>query len=86
MKRKRGSGNVQVFRPGLLQRQQENKSFEDDLMQALNKGEFRVYYQPIADTVNGEIYGYEALVRWFHPLRGSSADRIYPGSGKDWPD
>lgn len=40
-------------------------------MQALNKGEFRVYYQPIADTLNGEIYGYEALVRWFHPLRGS---------------
>ncbi|MBG2638628.1 EAL domain-containing protein [Klebsiella michiganensis] len=69
--KKEGSGNVQVFRPGLLQRQQENKSFEDDLMQALNKGEFRVYYQPIADTMNGEIYGYEALVRWFHPLRGS---------------
>lgn len=69
--KKEGSGNVQVFRPGLLQRQQENKSFEDDLMQALNKGEFRVYYQPIADAVNGEIYGYEALVRWFHPLRGS---------------
>ena len=69
--KKEGSGNVQVFRPGLLQRQQENKSFEDDLMQALDKGEFRVYYQPIADTMNGEIYGYEALVRWFHPLRGS---------------
>ncbi|MDM6941592.1 putative bifunctional diguanylate cyclase/phosphodiesterase [Klebsiella michiganensis] len=69
--KKEGSGNVQVFRPGLLQRQQENKSFEDDLMQALNKGEFRVYYQPIADTMNGEIYGYEALVGWFHPLRGS---------------
>jgi predicted signal transduction protein with EAL and GGDEF domain len=69
--KKAGSGKVQVYRPGLLQRQQENKSFEDDLMQALNKGEFRVYYQPIADTLNGEIYGYEALVRWFHPLRGS---------------
>lgn len=69
--KKEGSGKVQVYRSGLLQRQQENKSFEDDLIQALNKGEFRVYYQPIADTMNGEIYGYEALVRWFHPLRGS---------------
>lgn len=69
--KKEGSGKVQVYRPGLLQRQQENKSFEDDLIQALNKGEFRVYYQPIADTMNGEIYGYEALMRWFHPLRGS---------------
>ncbi|EYT07013.1 EAL domain-containing protein [Klebsiella oxytoca] len=69
--KKEGSGYVQIFRPGMLQRQQENKSFEDDLMQALERGEFRVYYQPIADAMNGEIYGYEALVRWFHPLRGS---------------
>ncbi|HEY4467480.1 MAG TPA: EAL domain-containing protein [Klebsiella sp.] len=69
--KKEGSGNIQIFRPGMLQRQQENKSFEDDLIQALNKDEFRVYYQPIADTMSGEIYGYEALVRWFHPLRGS---------------
>jgi sensor c-di-GMP phosphodiesterase-like protein len=42
-------------------------------MQALNKGEFRVYYQPIADTMNGEIYGYEALVRWF--IRCAAASR-----------
>lgn len=54
----------------MLQRLQENKSFEDDLQQALDNGEFRVYYQPIADTMSGEIYGYEALVRWFHPVRG----------------
>ena len=69
--KKEGAGKVQIFRPDMLERLQENKSFEDDLLQALDKGEFRVYYQPIADTINGEIYGYEALVRWFHPLRGS---------------
>lgn len=69
--KKEGSGKVQIFRPDMLELLQENKSFEDDLLQALDKGEFRVYYQPIADTINGEIYGYEALVRWFHPLRGS---------------
>ncbi|WP_159870344.1 MULTISPECIES: bifunctional diguanylate cyclase/phosphodiesterase [unclassified Raoultella] len=68
--KKEGPGTVQIFRPGMLQRLQENKSFEDDLQQALDNGEFRVYYQPIADTMSGEIYGYEALVRWFHPVRG----------------
>ena len=66
MRRKGGSGHVQIFRPGMLQRLQENKSFEDDLLQALSHDEFKVYYQPIADTVTREIYGYEALVRWFH--------------------
>lgn len=68
--KKEGAGTVKVFRACMLQRLQENKSFEDDLLQALGNGEFRVYYQPIADTVSGEIYGYEALVRWFHPVRG----------------
>lgn len=68
--KKSGAGNVQVFRDSMLQRLQENKSFEDDLLHALENDQFKVYYQPIADTVSREIYGYEALVRWFHPLRG----------------
>ncbi|STU40444.1 diguanylate cyclase/cyclic diguanylate phosphodiesterase [Klebsiella pneumoniae] len=34
--KKEGSGHVQIFRPGMLQRLQENKSFEDDLLQALS--------------------------------------------------
>lgn len=68
--KKSGAGSVQIFRPGMLQRLQENKSFEDDLLHALENDQFKVYYQPIADTVTREIYGYEALVRWFHPVRG----------------
>lgn len=71
--KKESAANVQIFRPGMLERLQENKSFEDDLLHALAKDEFRVYYQPIADARNGEIYGYEALVRWFHPVRGTVA-------------
>jgi predicted signal transduction protein with EAL and GGDEF domain len=61
----------------MLQRLQENKSFEDDLLQALAHDEFKVYYQPIADTVTREIYGYEALVRWFHPVRGAVPPTVF---------
>lgn len=75
--KKEGSGHVQIFRPGMLQRLQENKSFEDDLLQALAHDEFKVYYQPIADTVTREIYGYEALVRWFHPVRGAVPPTVF---------
>ncbi len=56
---------------------QENKSFEDDLLQALAHDEFKVYYQPIADTVTREIYGCEALVRWFHPVRGAVPPTVF---------
>ena len=67
MKRKRVAPVTSRFSVpgGWLQRQQENKSFEDDLMQALERGEFRVYYQPIADAMNGgNLRRYEALVRY----------------------
>ncbi len=49
----------------------------DKLLQALAHDEFKVYYQPIADTVTREIYGYEALVRWFHPVRGAVPPTVF---------
>jgi len=45
-------------------------SMENDLRKALRRGEFRVYYQPKADTRTGTLTGAEALIRWQHPTRG----------------
>jgi len=43
---------------------------ETDLRRALERGEFRNFYQPIVALVSGEIAGFEALLRWQHPTRG----------------
>ncbi len=43
---------------------------EADLRQAIERREFRVYYQPRVEIVSGHIVGMEALVRWDHPRRG----------------
>lgn len=43
---------------------------ENDLRRAIERNEFRVYYQPIINLTNDEISGFEALVRWHHPERG----------------
>lgn len=43
---------------------------ENDLRHALEREEFSVFYQPVIDTVTGQIAGVEALVRWIHPENG----------------
>lgn len=43
---------------------------ETELRFALERGEFRVFYQPIVDLDRKQICGCEALLRWQHPERG----------------
>lgn len=44
--------------------------FEDELTQAVEHGLLEPYFQPIVDLANGQIRGFEALVRWEHPSEG----------------
>ncbi|MGA8260263.1 MAG: EAL domain-containing protein [Arenicellales bacterium] len=44
---------------------------ENELMRALETGDIKVVYQPIRRLKDGIICGFEALVRWDHPKRGT---------------
>ena len=50
---------------------------EVDLRQALNRGELEIYYQPIASIGSGDVNGYEALLRWKHPVRGFISPAVF---------
>ncbi|MGR5173653.1 EAL domain-containing response regulator [Vibrio owensii] len=43
---------------------------DQEFLFALAEGKVKNYYQPLADANSGEIIGYEALARWFHPIYG----------------
>jgi EAL domain-containing protein (putative c-di-GMP-specific phosphodiesterase class I) len=49
---------------------QARRTLELDLRKALINGEFELYYQPLVNLENQEIAGFEALIRWNHPVRG----------------
>jgi diguanylate cyclase (GGDEF)-like protein len=65
-----GRGSYHFFQPEMDAQMQERRRMELDLRKALLAGEFELYYQPLVHLANGEVCGFEALVRWNHPERG----------------
>lgn len=64
-----GPGSYRFFEPEMDRQLRENREIQHELQSALEKGEFRLVYQPEAH-IDGTIIGFEALVRWHHPTRG----------------
>lgn len=42
----------------------------NEIKDALSKGHIHLFYQPINDIKDGHVLGFEALMRWLHPVRG----------------
>jgi diguanylate cyclase (GGDEF)-like protein len=66
----RGKGCGAVFSPQMHTAVLERHSLSADLAHAIARRELVLYYQPIVELVSGATVGFEALVRWNHPLRG----------------
>jgi diguanylate cyclase (GGDEF)-like protein/PAS domain S-box-containing protein len=56
---------------------------ETDLRRAVDRGEFRVFYQPVVELETGRTRGWEALVRWDHPERGPVGPDEFIGAAED---
>ncbi|MCS4241963.1 diguanylate cyclase (GGDEF)-like protein [Rhizobium sp. BIGb0125] len=69
---KRSGGNrVEPFRPAFRSSGTDRLQLESDLRRALERKELYLAYQPIIRLDNGDIAGFEALMRWEHPKRGN---------------
>ena len=61
--------NVIFERSLYLQNIEQSKS-ENDLRKAIEQEQFELHYQPIVKLVNHQLVGFEALIRWNHPVKG----------------
>lgn len=59
-----------VFHPDMRSAVSSRLALENQLRQAVERGEFELFYQPIIDLAKNRIAGFEALIRWRHPERG----------------
>jgi diguanylate cyclase (GGDEF)-like protein len=70
---------VRFFEERVDSELREQKALEQDLAQALARGELELEYQPQFDIRSRRMFGVEALLRWRHPQRGRiGPDRFIP--------
>jgi diguanylate cyclase (GGDEF)-like protein len=74
-----GRGKHCFYEAAMHSEASDRQVLESDLRQALDKGEIWVAYQPIVRAAGEEVSGFEALVRWNHPVRGPiGPDKFIP--------
>ncbi|MDP3653183.1 MAG: EAL domain-containing protein [Rhodoferax sp.] len=65
-----GRNRFSFFTPSLQEAAQTRVRLANDLRSALIEQQFKVVYQPIVELATGTIRKAEALLRWYHPVRG----------------
>jgi len=66
-----GRGKHCFYEPSMHSEASDRQMLENELRLALDRNELSVAYQPIVRVTGEQIAGFEALVRWRHPIRGS---------------
>jgi diguanylate cyclase (GGDEF)-like protein/PAS domain S-box-containing protein len=63
-------GTVCMYDPQYDEVARRRRELAREMADGLEQGQFFVVYQPQFSTRTGENVGYEALLRWHHPIRG----------------
>ncbi|MEM7172560.1 MAG: EAL domain-containing protein [Pseudomonadota bacterium] len=66
-----GRGTFRLYDERMHIEVQERRAVEEDLRVALNDGQFFMVYQPQFNMTTREVIGAEALLRWYHPKKGT---------------
>ncbi|MEB0215757.1 MULTISPECIES: EAL domain-containing protein [unclassified Undibacterium] len=68
--KRRGKGRICYYSNDLTENVRTRLNIEQSLHRALEYEEFELYYQPVIETSTARLIGFEALLRWHHPVAG----------------
>lgn len=68
--KERGRGRFEFFTPELATKVETAKRTSDELLEAFERDQLLIHYQPIFSSREGSVSSIEALVRWDHPIHG----------------
>ncbi|KRD55014.1 diguanylate phosphodiesterase [Acidovorax sp. Root275] len=72
-----GGGCYALFEPHMGSDASEQLELQNDLRQAIDRGQLALHYQPKIDGTRGQISGVEALLRWKHPQHGMVSPVVF---------
>jgi len=68
--KKTGGNRAEFFAPAMRAQRSDRPSLEGDLRRALDRGEIKLFFQPIVRLEDRTVAGFETLLRWQHPRLG----------------
>lgn len=79
----RGKSTYELYNPGLREQILRRLELETDLTQALERHQLTLFYQPLISLHDGQLLGFEALMRWQHPNYGLLAAQEFISIAQD---
>ncbi|WP_240549157.1 sensor domain-containing phosphodiesterase [Billgrantia antri] len=68
--KQKGRNAWECFTSDINDEVSERMALRNDLQEAIEAENFELHYQPLLCARSGEVVGFEALVRWKHPVKG----------------
>jgi diguanylate cyclase (GGDEF)-like protein len=73
----KGRGRVRHYDRAMHRKAEDRRALEFDLKSALELNQLHLVFQPVVNALDERVVGFEALLRWRHPVRGEIPPGIF---------
>ncbi|WP_232090270.1 EAL domain-containing protein [Billgrantia diversa] len=75
--KQKGRNAWECFTSDINDEVNERMALRNDLQEAIEAENFELHYQPLLGARSGQVVGFEALVRWKHPVKGYLSPALF---------